>query len=183
MTAAALVYVVIVLFLIHEFEEMVMIAPWVRRQLRCGTASTRDHYFVHRFAGASPAVIVLMIGMEFFILSIVTITALVTGWYSLMIGFLIPYVLHLIGHITELFIYRSYTPSLLTSLVTLLPCIGVACALYVVSDATPVTVAASAGLMALLFALNFAIIRVLEPKARKWFQAYEHPAASQATER
>lgn len=181
MTAATLVYITIVLFLVHEFEEMIMIAPWIRRQMRCGSARTRTHYFVHRFAGASQAVIVLMIGIEFLILSAVTITVLTTGWYSLMIGFLIPYVLHLVGHITEWFIYRSYTPSLATSVITLLPCVSVAVALYIVADVTPVSVAASAAVMTLLFAANFGIIQVLEPKAQRWFHSYENPEIAAPT--
>ncbi|WP_237225241.1 HXXEE domain-containing protein [Rothia nasisuis] len=186
MTAEALVYIVVVLFLVHEFEEMVMVAPWVRRQLRHGSARTRNHYFVHRFAGASQAVIVFMIGIEFLILSGIAILALLTGWYSLMIGFLLPYTLHLMGHITEWFVYRSYTPSLVTSIVTLPLCVAAGWGLYMVSGATPASVGTSAVVMTVLFAANFAIIGILEPRAKRWFHAYEqptveHPAAGQET--
>lgn len=173
MKAETLTYLIMVLFLIHEFEEMIMISPWVRRQIYQGSERTRKHYFVQRFAGASQAVIVFMISIEFIVLSVVTAISLITDWYSLMIGFLIPYVLHLIGHVTEWFVYRSYTPSLVTSVLTLLPCIGVGYTLYTVSGATPIGVGVSIALMTALFAINFGFIIIIEPKAKQWFKRYE----------
>lgn len=149
-----------------------MIAPWVQRQLRRRSPRTRDHYFIHRFAGASQAVIVLLIGIEFLILTTVTFVTLATGWYALMIGFLVPYGLHLLGHITELFVYRAYTPSLLTSVVTLPLCAVTGCALYVVSGSSAAEIVLAACVMTVLFGANFALIGALEPRATRWFAQY-----------
>lgn len=175
MIGQVLTFLVVVLFLIHEFEEMIMVAPWVRRQMRMESSRARNHYFVHRFADASQAVVVFMIGIEFLILAAVALFVLITGWYALMIGFLVPYSLHLIGHISEWFIYRSYTPSLLTSVVTLPLCVATAWGLYVASDSSILEVALSALVMTVLFAVNFAMINVVEPKSIEWFRQYEAP--------
>lgn len=179
LTKDILLFLIVILFLIHEFEEMIMVSPWVRRQLQSGSTRTQRHYFVRRFAKASQAVPVLMIGIETLILSAITIISLGTGYTALMIGFLILYTLHLFAHISEWFVYRCYTPSLITSILTLPLCLIVGYALFLVSQATFISIVISTIIMLVLFALNFALLGFLEPKAIQWFKNYECPNISQ----
>lgn len=172
MDSPTLVFLVMILFLIHEFEEMVMIDPWVRRQQKYGTALTRKHYFVQRFKEGPPTAPVMIIGIEFIILAAVSTLTLITGWYIIMVGFLVPYIAHLVGHIFEWFQYRSYTPSLITSVITLLQCITVGYLLYLSSGAELIHLVLATIVMTVFLSAGFALLGFLEPKIKQWLHIY-----------
>ncbi len=112
-------------FMIHEFEEIIMLAPWlsrdgdeVRRKFPSFASKALPIY--RRLSTASFAFAVLE---EFTILSIVTCLCVEFGFYNVWTGVLTAFSLHLIVHIIQFAVYRRYLPFVVTSFLCLPYCV------------------------------------------------------------
>lgn len=171
MTPEAVVMLVLVAFMIHEFEEIVFIKPWLSRQRANRRISS------HPFSAMrdlSTSTIALLIAEEFIVFSGVALSAVLFGWYSLFEGFLLLYSLHLVGHILEPLRYRCNTPSFATSILTLPLCVF---ALYYLSThglVSAVWVALCSVAMAVIVGLNFRLIFGIAPIVERYVRDYSN---------
>ena len=159
MSFELLVWTSFALFMVHEFEEIIAIRPWLtkyhtdpraRRQVfwRCRTSST--------------SVIAALILEEYFLAAAITFAALLFDEPAIFIGLLIPFTLHLLGHIVEAAQLRMYTPSLATSIIVLPWCCYATYALIGLQpEIIPITLWAVA--WSTLIIANFAFIYRLQP--------------------
>lgn len=102
--------------MIHEFEEIIFIEPFLRRTRDDPRAAELPF---HSSRGTSTSVIAAMIGLNFVLFTGFALVATSFRWYSFYFGFLAVFTLHLLGHAVETIRLRRYTPSTVTSFLTL----------------------------------------------------------------
>ena len=159
MSLDTVVWISVTLFLVHEFEEIVFIRPWLVRH-RDDPRAQRQVFWSWR--RTSTSTIAAMIFEEYVIFTAVAFTATLTHQPALFAGLLIPYALHLVGHIAEAIRLRMRTPSLVTSAVTL-PWFVYATIDLIIRSPAPLMVAVWTAAFTLAIAANFALIYRLKP--------------------
>lgn len=159
MSLDIIVWLSVTLFLVHEFEEIIFIRPWLRRH-RDEPRARQQVFWSWR--NTSTATIAAMIFEEYLLVTAFAFVAVLANQPALFAGFLVPYALHLIGHIAEAITLRMRTPSVITSIATLPWCVYAIIELTSRSSA-PVMVAVWAAASTVLIAANFALIYRLGP--------------------
>lgn len=107
-------------FMIHEFEEIICFKPWVAKN---GLWLT-DKYpkfakqITHLGQLSVPAFSIAVLE-EFILVSITTLLALTLQWYSVWIAVFTAFAFHIILHIVQWMIIRKYIPVIITSLLSL----------------------------------------------------------------
>jgi len=112
-----LMWLLPVVFMLHDFEEIIMIKPWLARSsaglarrfprlLRLLKSST---------AKLSPSAFALIVAEEFIVISGLTWRAVATANLTLWLAVLIGFFLHLLLHVGQFIAARQYVPVILTS--------------------------------------------------------------------
>ena len=108
-------------FMFHDFEEIIMFRPWLeknrdevgRRFPRIDRTLKKNH---DRLSTSAFAVAVLQ---EFLIIALITFLSLYFDSYRWWFGAFAAFSLHLLVHILQWIIYGKYVPVILTSLLAL----------------------------------------------------------------
>jgi hypothetical protein len=112
-------------FMLHEFEEIIFIKPWVMKngaflRARFPRAASR---VLPRLEGLSTSSFALAVAEEFTVLSVATFISVEYGLYSFFTGVVIAYAVHLAMHLVQFLFVGRYIPAVVTSILT-----GVYCA-------------------------------------------------------
>ena len=115
-----------VVFMIHEYEEIVMFRSWLcrnkaelqRRFPKIEAFLARQGHFDY-----STATFALGTAHEFVLISVVCFCAVWLGAYRWWFAALMGHSLHLVVHIVQWAIYQKYIPVIFTSILTLPYCI------------------------------------------------------------
>lgn len=108
-----------VLFMIHDFEEIIMINVWQQRNKQY-IQNIKNKYIPYDFSVSTEA-FSIGVAEEFFIISIVTIISYLLNNYIVWIGLFIAFVLHFFFHIFMCINLKKYVPGVLTSIIFILP--------------------------------------------------------------
>ena len=113
-----------IIFMIHEFEEIIMIEKWMNKN-----RSDFDRRFpriaqrMNKFMDIDTRNFSIIVAEEFFIVSILTITSVLTNniiyWYCILTAFSI----HLIIHFLQFVIWKKYIPAIITTILCIAYCI------------------------------------------------------------
>lgn len=114
-----------IVFMFHDFEEIIMFKPWLvknraeikRRFPRLDQTLIKNH---DRLSTSAFAVAVLN---EFGILTFITCASLYFDSYQWWFGALMAFSIHLVVHILQWLIYGKYVPVIITSILALPYCI------------------------------------------------------------
>ncbi len=114
-----------IVFMIHDFEEIIMMRPWVDRNApylkeRFPRIAARALPHLEALSTSSYA---LAIFLMFLSVSAVTLISVEFDLYALWAGVLIGYFIHAILHVTQFLAFRRYVPVVITSLITAPYCI------------------------------------------------------------
>lgn len=109
-----------VVFMVHEFEEIIFIRRWIdrNREELARRFPRLSERMLHRLEGVSTASFAFVVAEEFILVSLVTFGAYWFSRYALFIGMVIGYGLHLAVHVLQFFMFRRYIPAILTSVLT-----------------------------------------------------------------
>lgn len=107
-------------FMIHEFEEIICFKPWVAKN---GVWLTSKYpkiakQVTHLGQLSVPAFTVAVLE-EFVLVSIVTVLALTLQWYYVWIAAFTAFAFHISIHIIQWVVIRKYIPVIITSLLSL----------------------------------------------------------------
>jgi hypothetical protein len=109
-----------VMFMIHDFEEIIMMKPWSNRY----TAILNDRLpkrlrqmANHTLNLSTPAFAFAVLWI-FLFLAIFTAICVEFNLYVLWLGMLIVYFIHILIHIVQRVLFRHYVPAILTGILT-----------------------------------------------------------------
>ncbi|MCB2219944.1 MAG: HXXEE domain-containing protein [Bacteroidetes bacterium] len=120
MKTETLLWLFPVFFMIHEFEEIIMMQAWVQRNKN--SITTRfpkiGGKMIGHYTKLSTASFSLAIFEEFLVVAIITFIAVEYNYYALWTGMVLAFVFHLVIHIIQTMVLRQYTPAIITSILT-----------------------------------------------------------------
>lgn len=113
-----LMWLLPIVFMFHDFEEIIMFKPWLR-----ANGATLEQRFPNWASRAlagqdkiSTSAFALAVAEEFLILSALTMLAVELELYSFWAGMMLGFFVHLSVHAGQFVVYRGYVPVILTSL-------------------------------------------------------------------
>lgn len=120
-----IVYLLPVVFMFHDFEEIIFFKPWFEnneRWLKDKYSFIPQSLFSH-FEKLSTAGFALMVAEEFIVISAVTFYSVISGNYYWWMGLFIAFFIHLVMHIAQWLVVCRYIPTIITSFLCLPYCI------------------------------------------------------------
>jgi len=109
-------FIAIVLFMIHEFEEIIFIKKFIEKNKV--VKYMKNELFLKKKANyPSTETISLMIAEEFIILSTLLFIASEFSMYEIVLSLFIVYIVHLLPHIYDALRYRKFSPGSPTSFI------------------------------------------------------------------
>jgi hypothetical protein len=114
-----------ILFMFHDFEEIIFMQSWVRKNRRylCDRFPVLSKKLLPRLDNITTSSFSLGAAEEFVLVSIITVVSYATNWYILWVGLFIAFTLHLVIHCFQALIIRKYIPAVITSIICLPVCI------------------------------------------------------------
>jgi len=112
-------------FMLHDFEEIIMMRPWVNRNadfLRERFPRLSNRILGH-YKKLSTSSFALAVSEEFVIIAAVTFLAVEHGWYAAWGGVLLGFFAHIIVHLVQFLVVRRYAPMIITSIPAALYCV------------------------------------------------------------
>lgn len=126
MKTDALMLMLPIVFMLHDFEEIIMSGRWMaENQTRlakrfpkaCRLLTEKGPF---RFSAEGRAVAVLC---EFVLISAAASAAVFSGFYPLWLAAFMAYFLHLFAHIGQWILWRGYIPAIMTAILSLPYCV------------------------------------------------------------
>lgn len=165
-----------VVFMIHELEEIIMMRPWyVKNERFIRARFSRLAPQISRTGSLSASAIALVAGEEFMILIAVTLISVEYGFYSLWAGFLIGFLLHLVFHIGTFFVMGRYVPYIITSVLAAIYSVWALAALYGTEVLQPVDVTLWTIFAVVLIVINLDMTVRLAGRFDKWLTKWSAP--------
>jgi hypothetical protein len=117
MKTDSILWLLPVVFMLHDFEEILMGRPWL--QQNAGILKARFPWLAKRLlprvTDLSTNGFALAVAEEFLILSVMTLLAVEWELYALWAGMLLAFLFHLVVHLAQFLVMRRYVPVILTS--------------------------------------------------------------------
>ena len=156
MTLEQLMWLFPIVFMFHEFEEIILIPWWLQRNRQ--RLEMRFWVFGHQilahYRELTQSGFALIVAEEFALVAFITVVGTVGGQYLLFAGMLVAFLLHLVVHMVQAVVWGGYTPMIVTSVLAAPYCVYVLVVLGREQQlGTLPIVAASLG-MSVLVALN-----------------------------
>ncbi|MCE5189398.1 MAG: HXXEE domain-containing protein [Eubacteriales bacterium] len=142
-TLEGLVWFAVALFMVHEFEEILLIKAWAIRyndKIRSLWPKVKPfglHLFDSAGYAASPITETasIGIGIQFFLIALLTLLSVLFDSYLIWFGFmaLTPFT-SLFLHSRDVILFKGYTPGILTAVLTAIPTVWILCRVYALSN-------------------------------------------------
>ncbi len=114
-----------VIFMIHDFEEIIMFEPWLtkNREILKKRFPLIERFFAKQgFFELSTSAFAVAVCYEFLLLSLITFTSLYFQSFNWWFAIFMAYFLHLFLHLIQWVILKKYIPVLLTTILTMPYC-------------------------------------------------------------
>lgn len=104
-----------VIFMLHDFEEIIMITAWKQRNKKYIESLKIRHIPID--FNASTAAFSIAVAEEFLIISIITLVSSLISNYIIWYGFFIAFTIHLFIHLFQFLFFKKYVPSIISSII------------------------------------------------------------------
>jgi len=159
-----------VVFIFHDFEEIVMFEPWLkknrgeirRRFPRLDETLAKNH---DRLSTPGFAVAVMH---EFLIVALITVLSLYFDDYRWWFGAFAAFAIHLIVHMGQWLVYKKYVPVIITSILALPYCVYTFAQFLAFTELTAGQMAFWAGVGLAVTALSFISAFSLALRFEQW---------------
>jgi hypothetical protein len=124
MKVETLLWLLPVVFMIHDFEEIIMISSWMEknRAVILARFPKLGKRLLSQFGNLSGPGFSVAVFEEFLLISLLTFLAVENSWYNLWTGLMLVFLLHLLVHAAQFLVFRKYIPAVFTSLLGMLYC-------------------------------------------------------------
>jgi hypothetical protein len=131
-TIDTVMWLFVVVFVIHEFEEIIMLKPWLTRNrselmARFPGVAKRTLGLFDRLSTPAIAFAILE---QLVILVLVVLLSVTFGWYDVWAGLVSGYLIHIVGHLVQWAAYRKYCPFVFSSILSIPYCLWALIELY-----------------------------------------------------
>ncbi|HNX96997.1 MAG TPA: HXXEE domain-containing protein [Candidatus Aminicenantes bacterium] len=114
-----------VVFMLHDFEEIIMLRPWfaqneVLLRLRFPRVAAR---LLPHFKRLSTSSFALAVAEEFLVMSVITVLVVELELYALWSAVVLAFLIHLLFHMSQYLMYRRYVPVISLSVPAALFCV------------------------------------------------------------
>jgi lysylphosphatidylglycerol synthetase-like protein (DUF2156 family) len=122
MKIESLIWLFPVIFMLHEFEEIIFLKPWLKRNYGTfrnvlpGYANT----LLERTNNFSISAFALIVAEEFILISLFVLISFETENYVMFVALVIATCLHNVFHLAQTIIVRRFIPVIFTSLILLI---------------------------------------------------------------
>ncbi|MDP4275535.1 MAG: HXXEE domain-containing protein [Bacteroidota bacterium] len=124
MKIETLLWLLPIVFMFHDFEEIIMMKAWLDKNAdKVASQFPFISKLLFKQKNLSTAAFALEVAEEFIIISIITFFAVEWDLYSLWTGLLLVFFIHLILHVVQFIVYRKYVPVIITSILSIPYCI------------------------------------------------------------
>ena len=120
-----IVWLLPIVFMIHDFEEIIFFKSWIVKNkdyLSEKFPKLSKRLFI-RLENLSVPAFSLAVAEEFVLLSIITVLSVVYESYLLWIGIFMGFFIHLLVHLIQWIVLRRYIPAIYTSIASLFYCV------------------------------------------------------------
>ncbi len=117
MSAALLSFIAIVLFMIHEFEEIIWVVPWITKHAN-NPAFANEMFMLGKASCPSSETMALLILEEFVLASFILLIGILLKKPEIVAAITIGHTLHLFSHLSELFRFQTWVPGTITAVLT-----------------------------------------------------------------
>ena len=125
MSVTEMMWLLPFIFMIHDFEEIVMMSAWQQRHAPAlnRRLPQRALSLMAHSGALSPAAFALAVAAECVLLSVFSILSIPFGWTDFWLGLLLAFFIHLLVHIGQWVWFKGYTPAFLTSIFASIYCL------------------------------------------------------------
>ncbi|AIQ13748.1 HXXEE domain-containing protein [Paenibacillus durus] len=166
-----IVWLLPVIFMLHDFEEVIMIRAWLQRNKSYIRA--RKGKPVPFNIQASTASFTVAVAIEFVILSVITILSYLLDNYVVWYGAFAGFTVHLVFHLYQWIRFKKYVPSALTSVVFLPVCCYFLYKSAVFLGYDALTLILSTLIFTVIIAVNIAVLHKLMVRFDRWLDQYK----------
>ena len=119
-----IVWLLPIVFMIHDFEEIIFFKSWImkNKEYLSEKFPRLSKRLLFRLEKMSVPAFSLAVAEEFVLLSIVTVLSVVFESYLLWLGIFMGFFIHLLVHLVQWIALRKYLPAIYTSIASLLYC-------------------------------------------------------------
>lgn len=161
-----LIYLLPIMFMLHEFEEMVMLPAWIEKNEK--ELSRRFPELRSKLSFLQSPAFGIAVCEEFVIISACTMATIITGnmlfWYICLLAFS----LHFVAHIIQFFIIRKYIPAIVSTVLCLPYCVM---AISAGQEQYSNVENALLGVLSLVICIaNLCLMQIVTPRIYKWIK-------------
>lgn len=111
----SLVWLFPLVFMFHDFEEIIFIQWWERKNK---LVLIKKYPWIFKVVSIDlcTAAFSLAVSEEFIILVLITLTSIIFKWYYLWFGAFITFFVHLIMHLIQWIAFKKYIPAIATAI-------------------------------------------------------------------
>lgn len=160
-------FILLSLFMIHEFDEIILVKPWIK-QNQDHPAYQKELFIAGKSSYPSTESLSLMIAEEFVLAFLLLLVAIFCHFSELALAVTICHALHLLGHVSQVIQFRSWVPGGLTAVLTF-PILLVVLAVYLSQNSVSWTLLILLSILAMLALLsNLLFLHKRAPKIHAW---------------
>jgi len=169
----AMVWFFPMLFIFHDFEEIIFMQPWINRNgsYICERFPKLSKRLLPHFDNITTSSFAFGVAEEFILISTITVISYMKNWYSLWIGLFIAFALHLVFHCFQALILRKYIPAVSTSIICLPLCLYIIKNTLLLLQFSTILLYSILGLI--IMVINLALIHKAMDIFSKWLIQYE----------
>ncbi len=123
-THTVLVWLLPIVFMIHDFEEIIFFKPWIskNREYLIEKFPKISKRFLPRMENLSTSAFALAVAEEFILLSLITTGSVLCYNYLLWLAVFMGFFVHLLVHLGQWIMLKQYIPAICTTFIALIYC-------------------------------------------------------------
>ena len=164
-----------IIFMFHDFEEILMIEPWLIKNKERGNVMFQkiSERLLSYTDSLTTASLSLGVAGMFILICVITITAHLTEWYYLWFGVFFAFTFHLLIHCVPSFIFKSYVPAIITSVISLPLCCYMIILFLQGNKIDSMQMALLIIIGIVLLVATRLVMQVIMQKFSRWLRAYQ----------
>ncbi|WP_165329173.1 HXXEE domain-containing protein [Streptococcus tangpeifui] len=118
MTPTLLAFLALMLFMVHEFEEIILVCPWIAKK-KNDPKFANEIFVAGRVHYPSTETLAASILEEFILASLILLAGILFKLPELVLAITLGHTVHLLSHISQALRFRTWVPGSVTAVLTM----------------------------------------------------------------